>query len=49
VSHSTPHKGIGIDTAIGYKDQPAIGVGLKNLGVPRNAVYITSKVSSFVF
>ena len=38
--------GIGIDTAIGYRDQPQIAAMLKQIGVARSSVYITSKTAA---
>jgi len=36
--------GCGIDTAVSYKDSPAIATGLAAAGVDRSAVYLTTKI-----
>jgi len=42
--HSGGAGGVAIDTAFIYRDQPEIATGLKRAGVPRSAVFITTKI-----
>lgn len=37
--------GVGIDTAVNYKNQADIGRALAKMGVPRNSLFLTSKVN----
>ena len=40
---------VAIDTAYGYKDQPAIAAGLRALGKEREDVWFTTKIPPSVF
>lgn len=37
--------GIGVDTSIDYRDEPDIATALKTVGVARDKVYITTKIT----